>query len=73
MSVLQFLLNLPDRQAAGAVRCRIDVKYALAMELGDRADALLSLALDRLWSAGLPVERGRQRTDSPTSGPRPVT
>jgi transposase len=83
VSVLQFLLNPSDRQAAEAVRCRIDVKYALAMELedpgfhhsilsdfrdrlceDDRADALLSLALDRLRSAGLLVERGRQRTDS---------
>jgi transposase len=35
VSVLQFLLNLSDRQAAGAVRCRIDFKYALAMELDD--------------------------------------
>ncbi|THA33508.1 transposase [Streptomyces sp. A1547] len=33
--VLQFLLNLSDRQAAEAVRCRIDFKYALAMELDD--------------------------------------
>jgi transposase len=33
--VLQFLLDLSDRQAAEAVRCRIDVKYALAMELDD--------------------------------------
>ncbi|MGX4693824.1 transposase [Streptomyces sp. JNUCC 63] len=31
--VLQFLLNLSDRQAAEAVRCRIDFTYALAMEL----------------------------------------
>lgn len=29
--VLQFLLGLSDRQAAEAVRCRIDFKYALAM------------------------------------------
>ena len=35
MSVLQFLLNLSDRQAAEAVRCRIDFKYALAFELDD--------------------------------------
>ncbi|MCZ4612265.1 transposase [Streptomyces sp. Lzd4kr] len=27
--VLQFVLNLPDRQAAEAVRCRIDFKYAM--------------------------------------------
>ncbi|MFE3121872.1 IS1182 family transposase [Streptomyces hydrogenans] len=33
--VLQFLLNLSARQAAEAVRCRIDFKYALAMELDD--------------------------------------
>ncbi|MGW1762115.1 transposase [Streptomyces mirabilis] len=35
VSVLQFLLNLSDRQAAEAVRCRIDFKYALALELDD--------------------------------------
>ncbi|MEV0415878.1 transposase [Streptomyces sp. NPDC050448] len=33
--VLQFLLGLSDRQAAKAVRCRIDFKYAMAMELDD--------------------------------------
>jgi hypothetical protein len=33
--VLQFLLGLSDRQAAEAVRCRIDFKHALAMELDD--------------------------------------
>lgn len=33
--VLQFLLNLSDRQAAEAVRCRIDFTYALAMEPDD--------------------------------------
>lgn len=33
--VLQFLLNLSDRQAAKAVRCRIDFKYALALDLDD--------------------------------------
>lgn len=32
---LQFLLDLSDRQAAEAVRCRIDFKYAPAMELDD--------------------------------------
>lgn len=31
--VLQFLLGLSDRQAAEAVRCRIDFKYAMALEL----------------------------------------
>ncbi|WP_314414797.1 transposase [Streptomyces sp. DSM 40484] len=34
--VLQFLLGLSDRQAAKAVRCRIDFKYAMAMELDER-------------------------------------
>ncbi|CAM3710977.1 transposase [Nocardiopsis rhodophaea] len=33
--VLQFLLDLSDRQAAEAVRCRIDFKYALAMGVDD--------------------------------------
>ncbi|WP_308460719.1 transposase [Streptomyces sp. Ru72] len=30
--VLQYVLNLSDRQAAEAVRCRIDFKYALGLE-----------------------------------------
>ncbi|WP_343242949.1 transposase [Streptomyces sp. SID12501] len=33
--VLQFLLGLSDRQAAEAVRCRIDFRYAMALELDD--------------------------------------
>ncbi|MFD4231121.1 transposase [Streptomyces sp. NPDC058545] len=33
--VLQYALNLSDRQAAEAVRCRIDFKYALGLELED--------------------------------------
>ncbi len=33
--VLQFLLDLPDRDAAEAVRCRIDFKYAPGLEPGD--------------------------------------
>ncbi|MFC9759018.1 transposase [Streptomyces sp. NPDC056921] len=33
--MLQFLLGLSDWQAAEAVRCRIDFKYAMAMELDD--------------------------------------
>ena len=33
--VLQFLLDLSDRDAAEAVRCRIDFKYALGLELDD--------------------------------------
>lgn len=35
VSVLQFLEDLPDRQAADAVRGRIDWKYALSLELTD--------------------------------------
>jgi transposase len=35
VSVLQFLLDLPDRDAAEAVRCRIDFKYALGLDLDD--------------------------------------
>ncbi|MFF7234447.1 transposase [Streptomyces sioyaensis] len=33
--VLQFVLGLSDRQAAEAVRCRIDFKNAMAIELDD--------------------------------------
>lgn len=35
ISVMQFAEGLSDRQAAGAVRARIDWKYALALELTD--------------------------------------
>jgi transposase len=35
ITVLQFLENLSDRQAAEAVRARIDWKYALGLELTD--------------------------------------
>ncbi|MER7708852.1 transposase [Kitasatospora sp. NPDC097605] len=35
VSVLQFLLGLSDRDAAEAVRCRIDFKCALGLELDD--------------------------------------
>jgi transposase len=35
VSVLQFLLDLSDRNAAEAVRCRIDFKYALGLDLDD--------------------------------------
>jgi transposase len=78
--VLQFLLGMSDRQAAEAVRCRIDFKY---VELDDpgfhhsvladfrerlaedgRADRLLDLAIARLKEAGLVSERTTQRTDS---------
>jgi transposase len=35
VTLMQFLENLPDRQAADAVRARIDWKYALGLELTD--------------------------------------
>jgi transposase len=35
VSVMQFMENLSDRQAAQAVRARIDWKYALGLELSD--------------------------------------
>ena len=35
VSVMQFMENLSDRQAAQAVRARIDCKYALGLELTD--------------------------------------
>ncbi|MEU6974347.1 IS1182 family transposase [Kitasatospora aureofaciens] len=83
VTVLQFLHNLSDRDAAVAVADRISWKYALGLELeytgfdasvlcefrarlveGDRADALLTLMLERLKAAGLVRSGGRQRTDS---------
>ncbi|MCZ7456770.1 transposase [Streptomyces sp. WMMC940] len=57
--VLQFLLGLSDRQTAEAVRCRIDFKYAMAMELDDPGfhHSVLADFRDRLrrrliWGAG---------------------
>jgi len=35
ITVVQFIEELPDRQAAEAVRGRIDLKYALGLELTD--------------------------------------
>ena len=35
MTILQFRENLADRQAAEAVRARIDWKYLLSLELTD--------------------------------------
>ncbi len=35
VTILQFVEDLPDRQAADAVRARIDWKYALGLELSD--------------------------------------
>nr|WP_277607984.1 transposase [Streptomyces boncukensis] len=71
---MQSLLGLSDRQAAEAVRCRIDFKHSMAMELDDPgfhhsvpADfrgRLLDLAPARLKEAGPVHERTTQCTDS---------
>ncbi|RZB19501.1 IS1182 family transposase [Streptomyces sp. F001] len=55
VSVLQFAEGLTDRQAADAVRGRIDVKYALGLELDDPGFdfSVLSEFRDRLISHGL--------------------
>jgi transposase len=52
--VLQFVEGLTDRQAAEAVRARIDFKYALALDLGDPGFdfSVLSEFRDRLVEAG---------------------
>ena len=36
ITILQFAERLPDRQAADAVRARLDWKYALGLELEDQ-------------------------------------
>ena len=67
---MQFREGLSDRQAAEAVRARIDWKHLLALDLDDpgfdrnvlcefRGRLLGNTAVDRLLKA-----RGRQRTDS---------
>jgi len=54
VSVLQFLLDLSDRDAAEAVRCRIDFKYALGLELDDPGfhHSVLGDFRDRLLEEG---------------------
>jgi transposase len=56
ITVMQFLENLSDRQAAEAVRSRIDWKYALGLELTDSSFdySVLSGFRERL------AENGRQ-------------
>jgi transposase len=48
--VLQYVMNLSDRQAAESVRCRIDFKYALGLDLEDPGfhHSVLSDFRDRL-------------------------
>ncbi|GAB3511340.1 hypothetical protein GCM10027521_66790 [Amycolatopsis cihanbeyliensis] len=54
VSVSQFLLGLSDRDAAEAVRCRIDFKYALGLESDDPGfhHSVLGDFRDRLLRAG---------------------
>jgi transposase len=54
VSVLQFLLDLSDRDAAEAVRCRIDFKYALGLDLDDPGfhHSVLGDFRDRLLADG---------------------
>ncbi|MFD1662341.1 IS1182 family transposase [Streptomyces caeni] len=66
VSVLQFLYNLSDRQAAEAVRCRIDFKYALALPLDNPGfhHSVLSDFRDRLAEgdrAGLLLDLALER------------
>ncbi|MFE7633842.1 transposase [Kitasatospora sp. NPDC057518] len=66
--VLQFVEGLTDRQAAEAVRARIDFKYALGLELGDPGFdfSVLSEFRDRLIEA----EAGRRVLDGILSAAR---
>ncbi|MFD3689025.1 IS1182 family transposase [Nocardiopsis sp. NPDC058631] len=62
VSVLQFVEGLTDRQAAEAVRARIDFKYALGLELDDAGFdfSVLSEFRDRLAGA----DAGRRVLDA---------
>lgn len=54
ITIMQFAENLSDRQAAEAVRARIDWKYALSLELTDTGFdfSVLSEFRDRLRASG---------------------
>ncbi|WNZ44068.1 IS1182 family transposase [Leptolyngbya boryana CZ1] len=58
ITVMQFLDNLSDRQAADAVRARIDWKYALSLDLTDSGFdySVLSEFRARLVTGGLEAE-----------------
>src|SRR5215831_5004324 len=79
VTVLQFLEGLPDRQAADAVRSRLDGKYALSLELTDSGfdHTVLSELRTRLVAGGaeerlldLVLEQARARGG--LFNPRPI-
>ncbi|MFJ6637013.1 transposase [Streptomyces sp. NPDC091376] len=72
--VLEFVLGLSDRQAAEAVRCRVDFKYGLAMELDDPGfhHNVLADFRDRLTEGGPRRPPPRPRPGPPEGG-RPGT
>jgi transposase len=85
VTIMQFAEGLSDRQAADAVRGRIDVKYALSLDLSDpgfdasilsefRARLIVGHAEEHLLTAMLRLfkERGwRNRTRQTTNGFHP--
>ncbi|MDX3075920.1 transposase [Streptomyces sp. MI02-7b] len=85
VSVLQFLLGLSDRDAAEAVRCRLDFKYALGLDLDDPGfhHSVLTDFRDRLLEEGrtdrlLDLALARLRrpewsASGPPSAPTPPT
>nr|WP_218043161.1 transposase [Embleya hyalina] len=62
MSVLQVVENLTDRQAAHAVRARIEVRYRIGREQTDPGFDHTAM--------GLVTSGGRQRADSTTCRPQ---
>ena len=63
VTIMQFAENLTDRQAADAVRGRIDWKYALGLELTDAGFDFSILSEFRSRCAGKNVARARPRVD----------
>ena len=60
VTVFQFLEHLSDRQAADAVRARIDWKYALGLELSD-PDIFRGVEREMMEETGLLVRAGAVR------------
>src|SRR5438094_699099 len=68
ITVFQFMEHLTDRQAADAVRSRLDWKYALSLELTDPGFDHTVTSL-----VSLTFGRGQCRTASAGSAPRAVS